>query len=50
VIQREQPDLATEANWLPAPADEFYVILRMYQPNDEILDGTWRLPQVTRLT
>ena len=47
-IQHEQPDAATDANWLPAPASDFYVILRMYQPDDAILDGTWQLPEVTR--
>lgn len=47
-IQNEQPAQATDTNWLPAPAGDFYVILRMYQPTDAILDGTWQLPQVTR--
>ena len=35
-------------NWLPAPTADFYVMLRLYQPNDAILDGSWQLPQVTR--
>jgi hypothetical protein len=47
-IQNEQPAATTDTNWLPAPAGDFYVILRMYQPTDAVLDGTWQLPQVTR--
>jgi hypothetical protein len=47
-IQNEQPDPATDSNWLPAPTGDFYMILRLYQPTDAILDGTYPLPQVTR--
>ncbi|WP_273735934.1 DUF1254 domain-containing protein [Mycolicibacterium septicum] len=47
-IQHQKPDPATDVNWLPAPAADFYLILRLYQPTDAILDGSWPLPQVTR--
>ncbi|MGA5540298.1 DUF1254 domain-containing protein [Mycobacterium sp. NPDC051198] len=47
-VQHEQPDGATSANWLPAPSGDFYMILRLYQPADTILDGTWQLPEVIR--
>lgn len=47
-VQHEKPDPATNANWLPAPSGDFYMILRLYQPTDAILDGTWQLPQVIR--
>jgi hypothetical protein len=47
-IQSAQPDPGADANWLPAPAGDFYLILRLYQPTDAILDGTWQLPQVTK--
>lgn len=50
VIQADQPDGASEVNWLPAPTGDFYLILRMYQPSDAILDGTYQLPQVIRTT
>ena len=33
-IQADQPTDGT--NWLPTPKGDFYVILRMYQPSDEI--------------
>jgi hypothetical protein len=35
-VQNEQPDVAANVNWLPAPKGDFYVILRMYQPSDAI--------------
>ncbi|MBY3328501.1 hypothetical protein HFO02_33925 [Rhizobium laguerreae] len=36
-------------NWLPAPKGDFYLILRLYQPRDVVLDGTYKMPEVTRL-
>lgn len=48
-VQSEAPDQAANVNWLPAPKGDFYVILRMYQPSDAILDGTYKLPQMTRV-
>jgi hypothetical protein len=47
-IQNESPADAEDINWLPSPKGDFYVILRMYQPSDAILDGTYHLPQVMR--
>jgi hypothetical protein len=35
-------------NWLPSPKGDFYLILRLYQPSEEILDGSYQLPQVER--
>jgi len=48
-VQNEQPAEATDVNWLPAPKGDFYVILRLYQPSDAIFDGTYQLPQMTRV-
>ena len=31
-------------NWLPAPAGPFTVIIRVYGPKPELLDGAWKLP------
>jgi len=49
-IQHESPGKGKEANWLPAPAGEFNMTMRMYWPNDKppsILDGSWKPPAVT---
>jgi hypothetical protein len=48
-IQNEQPAEAKDVNWLPAPQGDFYVILRVYQPSDAILGGTYQLPQMARV-
>lgn len=48
-IQHEQPEGAEEkANWLPAPDGPFYLVMRIYWPEKEALDGTWTPPLVIR--
>lgn len=47
-ISASKPDGAFAANWLPSPKGEFYLILRIYQPRDEVISGQWQFPQVTR--
>jgi hypothetical protein len=48
-IQAAKPSGPDAANWLPAPKGDFYVILRLYQPREEVLKGTWQMPQLTRV-
>ena len=44
-LQHAPPmDTAARANWLPAPAGDFYVCLRAYVPREELLDGRYTLP------
>lgn len=43
LIQHDLPD-AGPSNWLPAPAGEFQVWIRAYQPRPSFLDGSYRLP------
>jgi hypothetical protein len=46
-IQHEEPGSDEgEANWLPAPAGQFYLVLRIYWPEEAALDGTWTPPAV----
>lgn len=45
-IQNGKPD--DTSNWLPAPAGQFNVTMRFYGPQPSILDGSYRLPPVTR--
>lgn len=47
-VQHESPGADRESNWLPTPAGAFRPILRMYQPREEILDGTYTLPAITK--
>jgi hypothetical protein len=46
LIQHRAPP--TESNWLPAPEGDFNLMLRMYWPKPEALDGTWKPPEVER--
>jgi hypothetical protein len=48
-LQHGSPGRRAEANWLPAPAGPFSLILRVYWPRPELLDGTWAPPAVQRV-
>ena len=48
-VQNASPGKDKEANWLPAPADTFNLMMRIYWPKPPVLDGTWVPPQVKRL-
>ena len=37
-----------ESNWLPAPAGDFKLWLRVYLPGASILDGTYNVPPVVK--
>ncbi len=37
------------ANWLPSPPGAFRPILRMYEPDEAVFDGTYELPPITRI-
>ncbi len=48
-IANKAPGGDKDANWLPAPADRFNLIMRLYDPKQtptSILDGTWSPPAV----
>jgi hypothetical protein len=49
LIQHTRPVERAESNWLPAPAGDFNLILRMYWPRAVALDGTWAPPALTRV-
>lgn len=44
-IQKEKPSDPT-LNWLPVADKPFFLIMRMYQPKAQVLDGTYVLPDV----
>ncbi|MHC4990426.1 MAG: DUF1214 domain-containing protein, partial [Planctomycetota bacterium] len=48
-IAHESPGRDKEANWLPAPAGEFNLVLRLYRPRLEILTGDWNPPGIRRV-
>jgi hypothetical protein len=46
-IQAASPGADKEPNWLPCPGEgTWFLILRMYQPRDEVVQATWRCPAV----
>jgi len=48
-IQNESPGKDREENWLPAPKDQFILMMRLYWPKEKapsILDGSWKIPPV----
>jgi hypothetical protein len=47
-LQKDSPGKDKEANWLPAPEGDFWVVFRTYGPSKEIVDGTWKLPPLER--
>jgi len=40
-LQHESPGPEKEANWLPAPDGPSALSLRIYWPEQDILDGKW---------
>lgn len=55
-IQKDSPGADKEANWLPAPNDTIYLVMRLYWPRPtppSILppgEGTWKPPGVTKVS
>ncbi len=53
-IQKDSPGADKESNWLPAPNDTIYLVMRLYWPKPEppsILpagEGTWKPPGVVK--
>jgi hypothetical protein len=45
-LQNKNPGPDKESNWLPAPEGSFNMVLRLYLPQPQALNGTWQLPLV----
>ena len=48
-IQHDSPGKDKEANWLPAPKEGFFLIMRMYQPEEKMYRGAYVLPPVQKV-
>jgi hypothetical protein len=48
-IQHENPGKDKESNWLPAPTGEFSLAMRLYIPDQKILNGEYQIPAVQRV-
>jgi hypothetical protein len=50
-LQHQVPsDPKQRANWLPAPAEGFYLIMRIYNPDERLQSGRWAPPPVKQLS
>jgi hypothetical protein len=51
-IQKDSPGADRESNWLPAPNDPIYLVMRLYWPKTEppsilpVGEGTWQPPPI----
>lgn len=45
-VQHTSPGAEKEANWLPAPNGPFVMIMRLYWPRAEALEGKWQEPKL----
>ncbi len=48
-LQHENPGPELESNWLPAPSETFYAVMRLYLPRAVALDGRWMPPTIEAL-
>jgi hypothetical protein len=49
VIQHEQPAAEKNKNWLPSPASEFYLFMRLYLPKPIAVAGKYAPPMLEML-
>jgi hypothetical protein len=47
-IQADSPGKAKEGNWLPVGKGPFTLLMRLYSPQEEVLEGQWTPPDVVR--
>lgn len=47
-VAHQSPGADREANWLPAPEGPFQMILRLYWPKEEALNGSWEAPKAVK--
>jgi hypothetical protein len=48
-VQSTTPGGQKEANWLPVSKTPFTLLMRLYSPKSEVLDGSWTPPLVKRV-
>ncbi len=48
-FQNESPGKTKESNWLPAPKGPFSVVMRLYWPKTEAIEGKWIQPPMQKI-
>lgn len=49
-IQHDSPGTEKESNWLPAPQEPFNLVMRLYSPEQSVIDGSWVPPAVQKVS
>ncbi len=47
-VQHNSPGPDKASNWLPAPDGPIYMVMRLYLPKKDALDGTWKPAVITQ--
>jgi hypothetical protein len=45
-VQHDNPGADKMKNWLPAPTGPFVLMMRLYWPDQSVIDGTWKPPGI----
>jgi hypothetical protein len=45
-LQHRSPGAGLESNWLPAPDGPIGVVMRLYMPKPEVINGKWTAPPI----
>ena len=48
-LQHADPGQDKRNNWLPVPDRDFNLVLRLYWPERAILDGSWPMPELSKI-
>lgn len=48
-MQHTSPGKEEESNWLPAPEGPFWMVLRLYSPKEEAINGKWEAPKIQKV-
>ncbi|CRX38521.1 DUF1254 domain-containing protein [Estrella lausannensis] len=46
ILSQRYPGTDKEGNWLPVPEGKFFVMLRLYLPQKQVLENSWHPPAV----
>ncbi|MBI4858347.1 MAG: DUF1254 domain-containing protein [Acetobacterium woodii] len=49
LVQSNAPDPSKQSNWLPVSADDFHLYLRIYLPQEAVLNGQWSAPVIKKV-
>jgi hypothetical protein len=50
IVMSNKRPAETDVNWLPAPTGAFSLVLRVYDPTPQVLDGSWSPPVIQAIS